>query len=60
MNGSVILENAIEAEKAELLHVLGGPSEKVQILEELAACERLLARLRKAQDLPSQDREKSA
>ena len=46
------LREAIEAEKAELLQKLESVSEKTEIQEDVAACDRLLARLRRLRELP--------
>lgn len=46
------LRTAIEAEKDELLQKLESASEKTEIQEDVAACDRLLVRLRRMRELP--------
>ena len=47
MNFADIIENNIEAQKAEFQAALETASDKADILANIAACERLLARFRK-------------
>jgi hypothetical protein len=44
---AALLENSLQEEKAESLRKLEGGADKARISEEVAACERLLARLRR-------------
>jgi hypothetical protein len=53
-NAQRALERAFEEQRSELLEKLEQAGDKAQIERELAACERLQARLREMRDLPPQ------